>query len=226
MLSQRMLTKSALQSSSVAKCCAPARMSALGKLRRSIESLRERQLWAGHVSYVAVRPRLCKARFLRLADMQTWPRLIYTPFVPSLRTVRRFPSIKCDGVVAFPNWDRPDEELKSSFSVVGMLFLILGEMDSTLDNLILMIPHFCLLYADNHLIPDSLKQVPLRSRRSEYMPTIKSQISCASSSPSRVLRKILKRSRSPMPSRLGRSLWRISGIRRSGRSAAVRSAFL
>jgi hypothetical protein len=24
-------------------------------------------VWAGHVSYVAVRPRLCKARFLRIA---------------------------------------------------------------------------------------------------------------------------------------------------------------
>ena len=36
----------ALQSSSVAKCCAPARMSASGKLRHSIESLRERQLRA------------------------------------------------------------------------------------------------------------------------------------------------------------------------------------
>jgi hypothetical protein len=37
-----------LQSSSVAKCCAPARMSASGKLRRSVESLRERQLRAGY----------------------------------------------------------------------------------------------------------------------------------------------------------------------------------
>jgi hypothetical protein len=27
----------------------------------------QRRLWAGHVSYIAVRPRLCKARFLRIA---------------------------------------------------------------------------------------------------------------------------------------------------------------
>ena len=60
---------SALQSSSVAKCCAPARMSASGKLRHSIESLRERQLWAGHVYHATVRPRLCKVHYLRIAPI-------------------------------------------------------------------------------------------------------------------------------------------------------------
>ena len=42
-------------------------MSALGKLRHSIESLRERQYWA--VRDMSARPGggLCKARFLRIA---------------------------------------------------------------------------------------------------------------------------------------------------------------
>ena len=42
-------------------------MSASGKLPFGNGGCYQRPVWAGHVSYVAVRPRLCKARYLRIA---------------------------------------------------------------------------------------------------------------------------------------------------------------
>ena len=59
-------------------------MSASGKLRHSIESLRERQLWVGQAYYADVRPRLCKARFLRIAAVRLTFRMLQSQ--PALQT--------------------------------------------------------------------------------------------------------------------------------------------
>ena len=86
---------SALQSSSVAKCCAPARMSASGELRRSVESLRERQLWAVRVRQIDA----------DLADAAPHPRSVVSPICRMLRSARMSASDASDA--SCERWSYP-----------------------------------------------------------------------------------------------------------------------